>query len=566
MLSFAVYDNQGPAREANLTSAYLFGGDDLPIPADIRFENGIIRCEKTTSDAAGLALQVRVQGPDGSDLGLLMLRTSLLPARPEPYLLSLELARHRIMLVLNKLEEWSLFDLPADHPILAQLDAAREQFTAALVALCHRDHSTGTPRPAPESMLEANAAASRALGLALDASERLALLYAERTLKGRLDGSLYADAQERGDSVTADRIMPENAVKSPDAAGVVLPNPPLIGCSINPANFSDGLARAVFASCDFVSMPMRWIDMEPTEGKYSFARTDRWIEWAVRSARLPVVAGPLIDFREIAVPEWLYIWEHDYETLRELVYEHIKTIVTRYRKTVTRWTVCSGLHVNDSFALSTEKMMDLTRICALLVRKLHPAAKVQLEIAQPWGEYFAHNRKSMPPRMYAELITQAGIGIDAYALRIQMGQPAPGRVTRDLAAISDLLDRFAELDKPIAITAVGVPSQPLQPPAADRDGDGTVPQPPAPDPGYWRAPWSPELQARWLTQALSVMLGKPYVHSVCWQDLYDSPDADMPSGGLMTDTGVAKPAAVALAELRKSIQLQRSPLSAFRQG
>src|SRR5690606_12549085 len=174
--------------------------------------------------------------------------------------------------------------------------------------------------------------------------------------------------------------------------------------------------------------------------------------------------------------------------------------------------------------------------------------------------------KSMPPRMYAELITQAGIGIDAYALRIQMGQPAPGRVTRDLAAISDLLDRFAELDKPIAITAVGAPSQPLQPPAADRDGDGTVPQPPAPDPGYWRAPWSPELQARWLTQALSVMLGKPYVHSVCWQDLYDSADADMPSGGLMTDTGVAKPAAVALAELRKSIQSQRSPLSAFRQG
>ena len=26
-----------------------------------------------------------------------------------------------------------------------------------------------------------------------------------------------------------------------------------------------------------------WIDMEPTEQKYSFAKTDKWIEWAVRT-------------------------------------------------------------------------------------------------------------------------------------------------------------------------------------------------------------------------------------------------------------------------------------------
>jgi tripartite-type tricarboxylate transporter receptor subunit TctC len=42
-------------------------------------------------------------------------------------------------------------------------------------------------------------------------------------------------------------------------------------------------------------MPMRWIDMEPAEGKYDFSATDRWIEWAVRAAKLPVVGGPLIE-------------------------------------------------------------------------------------------------------------------------------------------------------------------------------------------------------------------------------------------------------------------------------
>lgn len=565
MLSFAVYDKQGPARDALIANAYLFGNDEVPVQGEIRFQDGVIVCEKTGPDAAGLFLQFRVERPpagdgaegaagSGGDLGLLMLRTCLLPDRAEPYLLTLELARHRIMLVLNKLEEWSLFDLPGDHPVLAQLDRAREEFTAAMVALCHRVETEGKSAPDPASLLEANAAATRALALALDASEQLSLVHAEDGLRSRLDGSLYADAQSRGDSVTADRVMPDNAVKSPDEAGVILPGPPVVGVSVNASSFAEPLARAVHASCDFLSLPMRWIDMEPTEGKYSFAKTDKWIEWAVRTAKMPVFAGPLIDFREVCVPEWLYIWEHDYETLRELVYEHIKTIVTRYRRTVARWTVCSGLHVNESFALSVEKMMDLTRMCALLVKKLHPAAKVQLEISRPWGEYFARNRKSMPPRMYADMISQAGIAIDAYAVRIQMGQPAPGRVTRDLCSISDLLDRYAELDKPLAVTAAGVPSALVPAPAPVGRGRDGAPPPPPPDPGFWRAPWSPEIQSRWLAQALAVIVGKPYVHNVCWQDLYDSPDADMPAGGLLTESGVAKPAAVALADLRKAIQ------------
>ncbi len=567
MLSFAVYDQKGPAQDCSVSQAYLFGPDEVPVPATIRFEHGRIFCEKPSADSAGLALQFRVDAPagGGGSLGMLLLRTCLLPEREEPYLLTVELARHRIMLVLNKLEEWALFDLPPDHPILVQLDKSREEFTGALVALCHRAGGGGASAPDPASVLEANAAAARALALALDASERLALLHAEQQLQGRLDGSLFADAKERTDALTMDRVLPEGAAKAPDSVGIVLPQPPLLGCAIDPSNFAEPLTRAAAAMCDFVTMPMRWLEMEPTEGKYSFAKTDKWIEWAVRTAKLPVVAGPLIDFREVCVPEWLYIWEHDYETLRELVYEHIKTIVTRYRRTVARWTVCSGLHVNDSFALSVEKMMDLTRMCALLVKKLHPAAKVQLEIAQPWGEYFVTNKRSMPPRMYADMISQAGIVVDAFALRVQMGQPAPGRAARDLMAIADLLDRYAELDKPITIAATGVPSQAI-PPQQPAAGDGEAPTPVITDGGFWRAPWSPEAQARWVQQAVGVMLSKPYVHSVCWQDLYDSAAGDMPAGGLLTESGVPKPAAAAFAELRRSIHAPHAQPAGARPG
>ncbi|MBX3376341.1 MAG: endo-1,4-beta-xylanase [Phycisphaeraceae bacterium] len=575
MLSFAVFDGSGVAREWPLRKAYLFGPDEVPIQGEVYLEDGVIICEKPVPDAAGLALQFEVGLPPGgagesrrggvhkgdAGLGLLTLRTCLLPDRQEPYLLSLELARHRIMMILNKLEQWSLFDLPAEHPVLRQFEAARGEFTAALVALCHRVTTNGVSGPDPASMLEADAAAKRALSLAIDAGEQLALLHGERQLKLRLEGSLFKDASDRAsEAMTGDRSIPDGAAKNPDGVGVVMPGPAQVGCAVNPALFSDALARVVAGTCDFVTMPMRWIDMEPTEGKYSFAKTDKWIEWAVRSAKLPVHAGPLIDFREISVPEWLYIWENDYETLRELVYEHIKTIVTRYRRTVARWTVCSGLHVNESFPMTLERMMDLTRMCALLVRKLQPSAKVQIEIAQPWGEYFARNKRSMPPKMYADMIPQAGIMVDAYAVRVQMGQAAAGRSTRDLMAAVDLLDRYAELDKPLCVTAVGVPSQMAGPTA---NGNGAPPDRAPYTPahgGWWRSPWTNEVQARWVQQAVSLFASLPYVHSVCWQDLYDAPpgQAEMPFGGLVSETGTIKPAALSLAEVRKAVGARRA--------
>ncbi|MEX2217715.1 MAG: endo-1,4-beta-xylanase [Phycisphaerales bacterium] len=591
MLSFAVFDERGPAKGWPLRRAYLFtSADEVPVPGEVRAEDGFIRCSKAGTESAGLALLFPVELPpppspplDGRPaqglLGEVVLRTSLLPEREEPYLLTLELARHRIMLVLNKLEEWQLFDLPADHAVMRQFEQARAEFTAALVAMCHRENG----KPDPASMLEADRASRRALSLAIEASEKLALLHADRQLKGRLDGSLFEQASSKADGLASDRVMSEGAAKNPDDVGVVLPQPPMIGCAVQPAQFSEPLAKVVSVACDFVSMPMRWSGMEPTEGTYAFAKTDKWIEWAVRTAKIPVVGGPLIDFREIAVPEWLYIWEHDYETLRELVYEHIKTVVTRYRRTVTRWTVCSGLHVNQGFSLTLERMMDLTRICALLVRKLQPAAKVQIEISQPWGEYLAGNKRAMPPKLYAEMIPQAGINIDALGLRLQMGRGDQGRTTRDLMALSDLLDRYATLDKPIAITAAGVPSElvaapPAVPPASPPRNSVEAPEPPdggetgatrsaepPSDPGYWRAPWSADTQARWVREALSICAAKPYVHSICWQDLYDSPEGEMPAGGLMGEGGAIKPAATALAELRRLIRgVQRAPAAVRR--
>ena len=565
MLSFVVFDADGvdsklyPPRHA-----HLMGPDDVPTQGTVTLKPGLVEGEKTQPSATGLLVQFpvgKVEGLSGvlgeHGLGLLSVQTCLLPDAKQPYLLSVELARHRIMFFLNKLEDWGLFDLSAEVPAMQQFEQARGQFTAALVA--QRDGASPETGYSPD----ADKLASKARAIAMNAGEQLTVIQADRQLKARLSGQGYTDARAHLARLTPE-VPPTGApILVPGAGHIVVSGPPQIGVAISPGQFAEGAQKAALASADFVTMPLRWVDLEPTEGKYNFANTDRWIEWAVRTAKIPIVGGPLIDFRPQCAPDWLFIWENDYETLRDLVFEHVQAVVTRYRRTIPRWTVASGLHVNTNFKISFEQIMDLTRVCVLLVRKLHPAAKIQVEVAQPWGEYHANNRRSIPPYVYADAVVQAGLNVDAIALRVQMGHAEPGLSTRDLMAFSALLDRYAALEKPIFVTALGAPSQPV-PAKPYRPRAGAAAED-AYEPGFWRSPWSEQTQADWLTQVMAIACSKPYVQGVCWQELMDPPAGapvpEMPGGGLLHSTGQPKPAFQRLAQIRQAIKEGRSPLT-----
>lgn len=556
MLSFVLFGAGEGESGWTPRQVYLYGPDGLPVPSEIAFEGDLLLCRKASPDTAGLALQCRLTTPtdlgaeEGAEapapLGVLSLRTCLLQERDDPHLLSLELARYRLMLFLNRMEEWGLADLPPDGPIMSRFEQARRVFTDALVAQRAAEGDTGlhhgfSPR--------ADRLARRALALALDAGERLSLDKAAKDLEARVTGSAYKAAVAAYETATQESPPPEAAIIVAGMTGVTLPGRPTIGCMVDPEVFTDEHQRAVAATSDFVSIPTRWTDLEPVEGKYAFKNTDRWIEWAVRKARLPIVAGPVIDLRPGGAPDWLYIWENDYETLRQYIDEHIRQVVTRYRRTVSRWTVASGLHVNGNFKLSFEQMMDLTRLCIARTKKLHPTAKVQLEITQPWGEYYASDRRSLPPHVYAEMLVQASVPADAFALRLQLGQPTPGQATRDLLEISSLLDLYASVERPIAISILGAPSVP---PVLERVEQQVL------DPGYWRAPWSEMQQGEWLARVAAIAASKPYVQSVCWQQIGDAADGraalEMPDGGLLGTGGQPKPGLRKLYDLRQAIR------------
>ena len=136
----------------------------------------------------------------------------------------------------------------------------------------------------------------------------------------------------------------------------------IFGCRVDPVIQNQKYKDTLVNSFDYAVLAMRWKQIQPQEQSFDASFLDEWVELLARK-RMPIVGGPLIDFTEGEAPDWLFIWEHDFDTLRELAYEYVQKMVTRYRKAVAVWNVCAGLHTNMVFSLSFEQIIEADAPC-----------------------------------------------------------------------------------------------------------------------------------------------------------------------------------------------------------
>jgi hypothetical protein len=490
MIQFEVYDNGKLVEDLDLSGAYVFGQDSIPIRADITVYKGMIRCTKRVPGPAGLAVLW-----DVGQAGTFMLPTVRLPERKKPYNLLVEMARAQLFKVIQKREDWGLFDFADADDLNKTFDKIRKKFIAAVSA---------------SDPAEAAAMGSQALSDAITLGERMALFHADIFLKRR-------------------KASAKSTVRTSFGAAVDL------AATNKPYN------TRLQEVADFFNIPLAWKNIEPKEQVYDFAQTDKWINFAARAKR-PVHAGPLLSFSNLHLPERLYIWEHDYEALRDLIYEYIQKVVTHYKDKVQVWNVVSGIHGHNTFNLSFDQLMELTRMSCLLVKKLAPQSKVMIELVMPWGEYYARNQRSIPPLMYADMAVQSGVKFDAFGVQILMGVPRDGHYVRDLLQVSAMLDEFVAFGKSVHVSTCQVPSNTTIDMSDAWDGQAEIAEG-----GKWHAPWSPRLQAEWLQAFYRIGISKPFVESVCWGDLADRSEQSIPHGGLCSDAMEPK---LAFRELR----------------
>jgi len=127
MLSFEVYIKGRRPKRLLLPGAYVFGQDDIPAPAEIVYSDNLLQCSKHSPGLAGLTLLWPVEG-----IGQFMMNTTRLEEWDEPYNLNLELARSRLMRVLQKREDWGLFDYDGIEKLAEQTDEATNLFLEAM--------------------------------------------------------------------------------------------------------------------------------------------------------------------------------------------------------------------------------------------------------------------------------------------------------------------------------------------------------------------------------------------------------------------------------------------------
>lgn len=489
---FEIYRGGKRLTQYSPAAAYALGQEATPVAGDVFFRDGYLTVNRQDPQAVGVGLLW------DCGAGTFVTETTRLKVRDKPYILNVELARGRLMRILQKMEDWNLFDYPRTEKLAEKFKAAQQTLAQAIARM--------NDDPASSSQL-----ADMALKSGTEVGDELASFHVELLL-----------ARRRAQGNVARHVL---------------------GCRIEPGVASAGYYEALVQGFDYAIVPLNWRKIQPREEEINTGPLDQLLDLLVLR-RMPVVAGPLVDLSEAAVPDWMFIWEHDYETLRDLTYEHVQRMIQRYRRQVSVWNVCAGLHTHSSFTLSFDQVIEFTRLLVGQVKAALPSARTLVTIRQPFGEYHARHRHTVPPMIYAEMVAQSGIPFEAFGVEIEMGVPAPGMFDRDLFQLSAMLDKFASFGRPVFLTAMCAPSRNY--PDASDASDGRLDPAAA---GVWGRPWDEALQADWMEAVAKLALSKPYIESMAWSALADVGHA-LPGGGMFDAAMRPRPVYTKAQELR----------------
>ena len=489
-LRFQVFRHGKVAEELGLSAAYMFGADSIPLrtAVKIKFRDGIVDCKRKSIETAGLAVQWTIDG-----FGRVLLHTTRLPERKKPYILNVELARAKLMQIILKREDWSLFQEEGSFADLAH--QAQSLFIEAL-----RNISD----PAKASEL-----ADESLKKAMIFSEKLAAKHAD----------IFLAARFRAKGLGRHSL----------------------GCRINPELIGDeNYRKRLFEMFGFVTIPVDWSRIEKEKGHYDFAELDKCVELLV-NRRLAICAGPLLCFEEKYLPKWLLDGKYDFEHIREAAYQFVTKMVIRYQRYVHAWQVISGINAYNHFEFGFEQVIEISRTACMAAKAADSNSRKIVDVTLPWGEYYAHEKDGIPPLIYADMLIQNGIAFDALGVQFKFGIGQSGMHIRDMMQISSKLDNFSSIGKTIHVSEVAVPS------SFGADNARA---------GIWHNKWDQTVQSQWIEQFYKIALGKSFVNSVTYSNLADSKHADIVSGGLLNAKLEPKKAFICIAKLQKLI-LQR---------
>lgn len=468
----------------------MAGPDQIPWPCRTRLQNGELIVERNVADSGKFHAPWSIEGH-----GRLMLATATLMERERPYHLAVELARGKVNQVRNQIADWQSIGLVVPSKVEAAMHKALEALSQAVTS--------------QNDVARAATLSQKSIVLALDAADLLVASYTEQALAAR-----HRSGQK------LNTLLAANLGQHPLQL-------PLLAYYVKAFNAAQ--------------VPLAWRAVEASERAYLWELSDRQIA-ACRENGLTVCAGPLVRLDAGGLPDWLYLWEGDFNSILAFVTEYLQKVVTRYRGQVDVWQCAARVNVGEGLALTEEQRLRLAARAIEVAQELDPKTPVVVRFDQPWAEYMGRTAPDFSPLHFADALVRSGLKLSAIGVEINMGYQPGGSYPRDRLEFSRLLDLWSYLGLPLHVSLTVPGGEASETSARGR---------PAPMAQAFPGGWSPENQAAWIKHYVPLLMSKPAVHAIIWNQLGDGDAEEFPYGGLFDAAGNPKPALTALIGLRR---------------
>lgn len=470
-LRFYVAESDAPPP--HWERAQFLNSEGLPYRLQARWEAPYLILDRADTDSGYLlALWSSAQQ------GLLALASGTLIERPGgDYILPLELARGTLNRLRNHAALWQMAGMALPDELRTLTHAATQWLARA---------ATAKEDPA------------------------LAVKHAQLALELALQGiQVLTTGYARQSAVARQRQTPQPLL--------------LVGAQLPDLLPHEGWPPALLEACNAVGVATPWRSVEVGEGEYVWTGTDRALAWC-QAQNLRIVAGPLVDLGTAALPDWLALWEDDFDNLLAVTADYITRVVTRYRGRVQIWNAAAKINTTPAWPLSEEQRLRLAVRILEVIRELDPRTPMILTLDQPAGEGLAERGGELTPWHFADALCRAELGLAGIGLEYNFGPAVGQSLPRDTLALCQQLDLWSMLNLPVILflqNAPGGPASPLQ------------------------------QQRQWLMEYGPVLLGKQVVQGLFWNTLQDPAAANLPPLGLLNSHGQPKPILGALVELRQ---------------
>jgi hypothetical protein len=424
-----------------------------------------------------------------------LLGTTTLMERDRPYLLEVELARGLLHRLRSRMFIWEWMGVETPDDLNDRLHNATSLFARAAT-------SQG-------DLAAASAAANESMAASLTVADQLVRIYADQSLQSR-----------QRQTPVATLLGVNLGVQAPPVA----------------------MRRQLVDACNIIQLPVSWRALESREGRRDWKHTDEQLGWC-QTAGLKVAAGPLLRLDDRGVPDWMYLWEGDEENLTRLLLDHVRAVTSRYAGRVHLWHVASRVNNGQLLSLDEESRLNLVAQAIQVVRKIDPRTPTVVSFDQPWAEYLVDQDHDLAPWHYADALVRADLGISGFGLEINAGFWPRGTSHRPAFEYGRLIDQWSQLGLPLMVMLSTADST-SEDPKAMKNVHAELIQSSSGE--------NQDPQAAWASLVAPLLLARPSVQVLLWNQLTDADPHEFPHSGLFDAKNRPKPTLALLRELRKS--------------